>query len=184
MPTEQASPLGRYDEGGRDEPTVVVQLLGVPVRVMAASTQHHDAMMREFALLSMAQRDEDERSDDDRATDNRPRRDVPARLVELVRVLGERYGRAGSRPEGEIDAAIERGEATVDLRYEVPPHVVEAADQLEAMMAEVDEFSRDEQLLTLARTDTMLEFARWYLGEFRRQVAGEQPRRWDGPLTV
>jgi hypothetical protein len=30
----------------------------------------------------------------------------------------------------------------------------------------------------------VVEFTRWYLDEFRRQVAGEPPRPWDGPLTV
>jgi hypothetical protein len=28
----------------------------------------------------------------------------------------------------------------------------------------------------------MKDFARWYLDEFRRQIAGEPPQPWAGPL--
>jgi hypothetical protein len=30
----------------------------------------------------------------------------------------------------------------------------------------------------------VVEFSHWYLDEFRRQVKGEPPRPWDGPLDV
>jgi hypothetical protein len=179
MATDQTSPLGRYDDGDpqrADEAAVEVVLLGVPVRIMAAAMEHHDGMMREFALLSLAQRDGDDEPQPE------PHRDVPVRLVELVRVLGERYGRAASRPDQTIEAARERGERTMDLHYQVPAHVVEAADQLEAMMAEADEFARQEQLLTVPRSDILMQFSRWYLEEFRRQIAGGAPQRWTGPL--
>jgi hypothetical protein len=51
-------------------------------------------------------------------------------------------------------------------------------------MAEADDFCRREQMLTLERTEVMRTFAEWYLDEFRRQVNGEPPRPWDGPLDV
>jgi hypothetical protein len=34
----------------------------------------------------------------------------------------------------------------------------------------------------LARPDLHVRFADWYLDEFRRQIAGEPPHPWDGPL--
>jgi len=164
----QVSPLGRYDDSASGEDVHDVHLLGLPVRVLVASRERHDELMREFALLALG------------GPFVRP--NVPNRLIELIQILGVRYGNAAARPDELVDAAIARGEETIDLTYTVPAHVVEAADNLESLMAEADEFCRSEQLLTLARSEVMVQFATWYLDEFRRQVAGEPPRRWDGPL--
>lgn len=162
------SPLGRYDDMPGDHDLHEVRLLNLPVRVLIASRERHDDLMREFALLALG------------GPFRRP--EVPARLVELTHVLGVRYGSAKERPDELVDAAHARGEDTVDLTYSVPAHVVESADTLDALMTEADGFCRSEQLLTLARSEVMVEFATWYLGEFRRQIAGEPARPWDGPL--
>jgi hypothetical protein len=140
--------------------------------IVQLSREHHDELMREFALLALA-------AADPGAT---TRSDVPARLVELVAVLGEQYGGAASEPDAAVDAAIARGEESLDVSYVVPREVVDAADRLEAILQEADEFCRSEQLLTLARSDIEVRFAEWYLDEFRRQIGGEPPRPWDGPL--
>jgi len=163
----QGSPLGRYDDATPDA-LHEVRLLGLPVRIMVASREHHDELMREFSLLALSGPSE--------------RSDVPARLVELTEILGVRYASSAARPEEEIDRAIDSGADTVDLSYTVPAHVVEAADTLAALMAEADAFCRAEQLLTLERSPLQVEFAQWYLDEFRRQVAGEPARPWTGPL--
>jgi hypothetical protein len=164
----QASPLGRYDDGHGQQDLHEVHLQRLPVRIHVASRERHDELMREFALLALGT----------------PfgRADIPIRLVELIEILGVRYGNAAARPDELIDEAIARGEDTVDLSYRVPANVVEAADNLDALMAEADGFCRAEQLLTLARSDVMVRFATWYLDEFRRQVAGSPPQPWDGPL--
>jgi hypothetical protein len=123
--------------------------------------------MHEFAVLAV--------SIEDRSA-------VPVRMLDLIDTLGTRYGRAADRPDALVDAALERGDDTVDLEYEVPTHVLDAADALERMMAEADEFCQQEQMLTLARSDVQKRFAAWYLNEFRRQIAGQPPQPWDGPL--
>jgi hypothetical protein len=163
----KASPLGRFDPdmgGGLHE----VRLRNVPLRIFAASREHHDEVMREFAMMALDEGD---------AGDH-----APARLIELVDILGRRYGAATARPDAEIDEALERGDATIDVVYHVPDHVAEAAGQLESLMAEVDEFCRCRQMLVLARPALYVRFAEWYLDEFRRQIAGEPPHAWDGPL--
>jgi len=165
-PTKGPSPLGRYDESSGSEPLQEVRLLNVPVRLLAVGRQQHDELMHEFAVLAVSQ---EERSS------------VPVRMLELIDTLGTRYGRAADRPDTLVDAALERGDEAVDLEYLVPAHVLEAADSLERMMAEADEFCQQEQMLTLARSETQKRFAKWYLDEFRRQLAGEPPRPWDGP---
>lgn len=162
------SPLGRYDDGSRTAELFDVQLLGLPVRVLVAAREYHDELLREFALLALG--------------GTAGRANLPARLVELTEILGVQYGGAAARPDEVVDAALARGELTVDLSYRVPAQVLDTADTLDALMHEADDFCRDEQLLTLQRTEVMVTFAQWYLGEFRRQVAGEPPRPWDGPL--
>jgi hypothetical protein len=165
----QVSPLGRYDDDAPgNEELHEVHLLGLPVRVLIASRERHDELMREFALLALG------------GPTGRP--DIPARLLELIEVLGVRYGHATARPDELVDAAAARGDDTIDLSYTVPAHVVDAADKLDALMREADEFCDGEQLLTLPRSRVMVMFADWYLDEFRRQVAGQPPRAWDGPL--
>lgn len=144
-----------------------VQLVGLPVRIMDAGRRHHDELMHEFAVLAVA---------DDLSND------VPQRMLDLIDTLGRRYGNTGEPRNAEVDAAIARGDDTIDLTYEVPHHVVEAANNLAALMAEADEFCQREQMLTLQRTETIRDFSDWYLEEFRRQINGEPPRSWNGPL--
>lgn len=162
------SPLGRYDDEGSDERLHEVRLLNVPVRVLVAGREHHDGLMREFALLALAE--------------DSARSHLPLRLIELTEILGVKYGRAAARPSEEIEAALQAGESTVDLAYLVPGHIVDAAETLEALMDEADEFCRSEDLLTLKRSDVVTEFGAWYTTEFRRQVQGMAPRPWSGPL--
>ena len=167
MSADQPSPFGRYDDSSGDDTIHEVKLLNMPVRLLASGRQHHDELMHEFAVLAVSLED---------------RGSVPARMLEMIDTLGTKYGRAADRPDALVDAAIERGDDTIDLTYQVPAHVVHAADALERMMDEADEFCRNEQMLTLSRSDVQKRFAKWYLEEFRRQVAGEPPQPWDGPF--
>ena len=66
----------------------------------------------------------------------------------------------------------------------MPEHVTEAAQQLDVLMTEADEFCRQQHMLALARPQLLIDFARWYLDEFTRQVTGQPPRAWDGPLEL
>jgi hypothetical protein len=163
------SPLGRYDVDAHDG-LHEVHLLNVPLRVLASSREHHDEVMREFAMIAL-----DETFDSEH---------TPSRFIELIDILGRRYGAAGARPDAEVDAALERGDITIDLVYHVPDHITDAAQQLDVLMAEADEFCRQRHMLALARPQLLVEFARWYLEEFSRQINGESPRPWDGPLEL
>jgi len=164
------SPLGRYDEPCPDAELHKVRLLRLPVRVLAAGREHHDALVHECSLLALAEPGESGPG--------------PSRLIELVEKLGVRYAAAAARPDAVVDEALARGDVVVDLTYRVPAHVIEAVDILERLMAEADEYSRQEQLLTPARTPLVASFSAWYLEEFRRQIAGHPPRAWEGPTEV
>lgn len=164
---EQFSPLGRYDDSPANDAVHTVTLVGVPVRVLVAARRHHDELMHEFSLLAVQEHLAD---------------DVPKRMLELIDTLGRQYATTSDQSNAQVEAAIERGDITVDVTYDVAEHVVDAADRLAALMNEADEFCKREQMLTLQRPPIAKQFADWYLDEFRRQIAGEPPRPWDGPL--
>ena len=164
------SPLGRYALPGDGGDLVEVRLLGTPLELLVRAREHHDDLMREFRVLALAGRAGD--------------REAPVRLIELTEILGRRYGVAGSRRDQEVDEALSRGEATMDLVYEVPPAVSEAALAMDALMTEADAFCADAQLLTLERDPLLKRFAAWYLDQFVVQCAGGPAVAWAGPLTL
>lgn len=163
--TRGSAPLGRYGhEGGA---LVEIRLVDMPLRIWQRSTDHHDELMRELSLLALAP--------------SSSRSDLPARLVELVDVLGRQYGAATARPDAERDAALARGLDRMDLVYTVPATVGVDARRLGDLMAECEDYCRSEQLLTMPQPPVQVAFARWYLQEFETQAAGGDPTPWPGP---
>lgn len=165
---EDPSPLGRYDDHA-ESALVEVQLRNLPVAVLVASREHHDELMREFRLMALS--------------DAVPASSAPRRLVDLIEILGVRYAASAARPDAEVDAALARGQASIDLTYHVPAAVGHAAQVLDELMREADELCRAEQLLTLSRSQLMIEFAQWYLRCFVDQIAGQPPEPWAGPAV-
>ena len=146
---------------------VTVRILGMPLDVMQRSAEHSDELRREFALIR------EEGSDH-----------VPARLLALIEELQGRFGSFSEGPRQAMQDAMERGDETIDLAYEVPPAVAAAARQLGDLLDEADEFCRAGDLLTLATQPEAVAFRHWYLGEFQRQVDGQPPRPWSGVIKT
>ena len=140
---------------------VTVSFLAMPLEVMQRSSEHTDELLREFALIR------GEGSDH-----------VPARLLALIEELRGRFGSFSEGPRQAMQAALDRGDETIDLHYQVPPTVAAAARQLAELLDEADEFCRSGDLLTLATQPEGLAFRRWYLEEFQRQIDGLAPRPW------
>lgn len=160
-----ASPLGRDAEGSDDGPLHTVTLLNLPVQLLLDERDRHDSLLRELALLTLS-RDADH----------------PPRLVELSRLLAAGHDAADPRPDEEVDDAARRGLTSLDVTRQVSATTVDAARRLETLMAEADAYCRSEQLLTLPRSALQVRLSTWYLDQLRRQVGGESPRPWDGPL--
>ena len=171
-PGDQRGVLGRYaPTATADEPTVEVRLLNFPLPLFLRARERHDELQREFALMAI------------RPPEARHGHEVPARLLELIDVLGRRYAGASDRSDAERDAAIERGEVSIDLTYRLPPSAGQALRQLDQLMEDADAFCRSEDLLTLAATPIETKFRRWYLEQFTVQLAGGEPTPWDGPTN-
>jgi hypothetical protein len=165
-PSIYPSPMGRYDTGetelgGR---RYQIRMVGVPVELFLATRQHHEELIREFAVLALAHQDEE--------------RSQSPELRRLVSEFGLHYGASGSRADAGVDAASQDGRATIDLTYQVPISVLEAANRLESLMQSADAYCREGRMLTMPRTPQMARFAEWWLGELRRQVAGYAPTPW------
>ena len=148
---------------------VEVRLRELPTSVHERAQAHGAGLTREFRLLREQVRGEAE--DDD---------DVPARLLDLMAVLGERYTDATEEQDDLIWGAYERGQDSVpEVVYRVPSDVAGAATALLALLDEADDFCRSGQhLLTVVSTPEVRRYRHWYLTEFVRQIGGAQPVPW------
>lgn len=167
------APLGRYVHAGADPETPAqlhtVRLLNMPIALFLRTRDHHDDLIREFTLMAIQR-------------ENREAPRMSERLSDLVETLGRRYGASAGRADAVRDAAIERGDANVDLTYEVPSSIATDLIRLTELIDAADEFCRTEQLLTLPRTPEMVAFAHWYNGQFLNQINGLPPMPWSGPI--
>jgi len=151
----------------RVDAPVPVHLRGLPVPLHVEAARHMDALRRELDLIR--HRDEDVRS-------------VPHRLQALIDELTAEFGPMGEQPVAALEAAVERGDATVDLTYHVPPAAAEGARRLAAMLDEVDDYCRARgYLLTVVTPPASVAYRRWFLGEFVAQLAGAPPTPWSAP---
>jgi hypothetical protein len=159
------------------EPVIRIRLLRFPLRVFARSAEHHDDLLREFALLAAS------RGGAEQAPSGAAGRsaEVPSRLLVLVDELTHRFAGAVHGVQDERAAALARGEKEMDLEYLVPAAAAEAGRALADMLDEADEFCRSGDLLTLATPPETSAFRRWYLTEVQRQASGEPPTPWPGP---
>ena len=105
---------------------------------------------------------------------------MPARLLELVAVLRERYNSATEEQDELIQDAHEDGVPVLaEVVYRVPGDVAGAATALLALLDEADEYCRAGQhLLTVASPPEVVRYRHWYLQEFVRQIGGAPPVPW------
>jgi hypothetical protein len=142
---------------------VSVRLLRIPLDIHQQATEHTAEVMREFAHLAEAGADSH----------------VPARLLALDRALQERYLGFTEATSSELDEAIARGEAELDLTFTLPTHVGQAAEELDGMWNEVDRYCEEGRyLLALRAPPLVVAYRQWFLGEFKRQASGEPPLNW------
>lgn len=145
-----------------DDTLVDVVFIDLPVEEFRRSQQHHDALLREFALID--------------ADEEAPRNEIPARVTALVHELGTRFGRFSVEPEERLRRAVAEGAARIDITFRVPPTARAASLDLRALLDEADEWCRRGALMTLATPDDIVAFRNRYLEEFVRQIDGGAPR--------
>jgi hypothetical protein len=141
-----------------------VMLIDLPVEDFRRSQQHHDALLREFALVDAGV-----------ATNTDT---VPRRVLDLVRQLRQRFGSFSAEPETRLREAIQRNDTSIDIHFRVPVAARHAAIELGRLLEEADEYCRQGALLTLAAPPDVRAFRNRYLEEFVRQIDGAPPRSW------
>lgn len=141
-----------------------VRLVEFPLRVYARAQEHHEELMREFALIANPHPDSAD--------------EIPERLLDVVAAMRARYAAFTAGPDAERQAAIERGDETMDLEFLIPEAARDACLDLSALLDQVDDYCRTGQLLTMASPPELLAFRRWYLGEFVAQLDGAEPTPW------
>jgi PAS domain S-box-containing protein len=135
-------------------PCYPVRLQGAPVALLRATLQYGDALMREVALLAMA--------DAENGGWRAPR-------IDLGPVLDP------------LDAAFAEGKETVDLEVELPVHAAEGALERLAIIDEADRRAQEGELLMGPAVPEIAACRRWLLTEINRQAAAAAPARWELP---
>lgn len=152
-------------------PEIEVCIHALPVALYLAAEEHHDALMREFALVL-------------RGGDGAANARAPRRLMELITVLVQRFGVGNDQRRGQVEAARRSGHETVDVAMLFPSGaqdvVMSVADQLD----EVDGFCERGQLLTPPSTPAVKQFRNWYSEEVVRQLDGHSPSSWPYRLDL
>jgi hypothetical protein len=134
-----------------------VRLLGVPVDIFLRAANHHDELIREFALISLG----------DRA--GVTIHEVPARLLVLVDLLRDKYARPSSEIRAQVEDGARRGDRTVDLELPANATVARLTDDITDALDAADEFCRSGHLLTLDAPPEVVAWRHWW----RDQVVGQ-----------
>lgn len=146
-----------------------VRLVGVPIAVHAAAQEHSAELMREMYLIAQQMH----------AGGGGGAEHLPVRLVQLVEALTGEYSGLTVAQDRQLEEAIARGVAAIDLEYRIPVAAAAAAQHLGAMLDEADEYCRAGQhLLTLATPPELVRYRQWYLGEFVAQLDGRPATSW------
>jgi anti-anti-sigma factor len=148
-------------EGDRRSALVEVRLLGFPIGVHRRAAQHHDAVRRELVVLDV---------DSDA---------LPSRLAALSEELNVRYAGFATTQNEALAAALERGDRTIDLAYQLPASLADDSERLGRLLDEVDEYCRAGDLLTLVTPQEVLAYRQWLLSEVADQIrVGRPPIPW------
>ena len=145
-----------------------VRLRQLPVQLWSRSQEQHDALMREFALMSVP------------TEESELNQHVPTRLRQLIDTLTADFEGVSTAQEQQLyDAAGAGQEVIEELVYTLPRAAASASQALGAMLDEADAYCRQgKHLLTLAADEELVRFRRWFLDQFVDQAAGRAPVAW------
>jgi anti-anti-sigma factor len=146
-----------------------VELRELPVDIHRRAREHGLTMQRELALIHAA----DEMGD------------APSQLLWLARQLDQRYSSFTAEPRTDADRSRTRARGRADLVFRVPADMADAAEQLSAVLEEVDEHCRRGDLVTLVTPPELVAYRRWFFGEFVRQIRdAASPTPWVAPADI
>jgi hypothetical protein len=136
----------------------------MPVAAYQRACQHDDELLRELTLA-----------------DSRPPAAgcaPPAGLRELIDELEDRFELYSDAPQAHVEAAVARGDSTVDITVAVSPDAPARALGVASSLAAADEYCHRGDLLTLAAPPPVVELREWYLRQIVDQLDGRAPTPW------
>ena len=131
-----------------------VSLVDFPVARYLQMQEHHDALLREFALI---------------ATDSQSSA-APSDLLGLAKEMFERYGDAAGPFRDGVAAAADSGEIITTLNLSIPYTTLRWTEDFLLLFEEADEYATRGDLLTEPAPVEVAEFRRWMVGELIRQI--------------
>ena len=145
-----------------------VRLVAVPLVLRERSRQQGADLLREMALIRTGQ------------AGGAPSVHAPSRLLALAHELDTSYAPYVAATNDELDAALDRGEDTVDeVVYQLPANAVAFVQHVRHMLEEVERFCRsDGYLLTLAPSAGIAAYRDWSMDEVQMQHDGATPTPW------
>ncbi|MGO4258271.1 ATP-binding protein [Marmoricola sp. RAF53] len=143
---------------------VRIELIGFPVELFLQLRLHFGELGRELRLLAL--------SDPDRYP-------MATEFTEVfLQVEHERRQVLGLDALARAAAA---GVEAIDLHYVAPRTAPATMARIGELLEELYTTFPDDTLLAVRPNADLVALQRWYLGEFARQGAGEEPTPWTGP---
>lgn len=140
-----------------------------PLRLWAEQQEHTQALLREFQLLLVGEQ-------------QGPDHAAPRRLVELADMFTARFGPLIERINAERQDAYDRGLDRLDSVVPMPEGTPELMRQVDSVMAAVDQYCANGDLLVLPRPPEQLALSEWTTRELLAQYEGAPPTPWPGPF--
>jgi anti-sigma regulatory factor (Ser/Thr protein kinase) len=137
-----------------------VHLIGVPVRLLVESARQFADLQREIQVVGLDH-------------------NGPKELVALAETSQEISARIGTLRQAGADvaeAALARGESTIDFDVEVGDDAVDAFDRLGSLIRRVGDALVRRHLLTMPPSEEVTAYRRWYRDEIASQLGGRAPR--------
>jgi len=166
--------IGSAREGGETVIEIVGEavLRNFPLRVWHRQQEYTHDLLREFQLLTSS-----------RDGGREPAaHDVPAKLLAVADEFLSKYGSYSTRIAQDREAALRRGEVAIDSSVPLPAETPSLVASIRVLLAEVEDYCRRGDLLTLAAPPDITELREWTLSEMLRQFDGKRPVPWSGRL--
>jgi hypothetical protein len=157
----------------------VVEIVGeavlrnFPLRVWQRQQEYTHDLLREFQLLTSSRGDGPHKP---------PAHAVPAKLLALADEFVTKYGSYSTRIVKEREAALRRGEVTIDSSVPLPAETPDLVASVRDLLVEVDEYCRRGDLPTLTTPPDVAALREWTLSEMLRQYDRQPPTPWSGRL--
>lgn len=158
----------------------VVTLLSLPPTLWLAAREHHDALLRELALMQQSLPDADRATlaEDLAAADAARSRigDAVVAAVELARSIGTARVPLPEHHPGDLPAVP----TTVDLEVRVRPSELSLFARMQDVLDQGERLAHDDKLLARPGLPEIVAVRDWACEQVIAQVAGSPPAPWVG----